>query len=353
MTPSERMFVVGLNHLNASVAVRGRAVVPSGDLPAILEQLKDLVPLEEVVVLSTCSRVEVYAVGADPRRGRELVSAWFERRAGAAVLPALYAFEGADALGHLFRVAAGLDSWIIGETEILAQIKQAYQSALARGRTRRVLNRAFQEAIGAGKDVRAATGIQNGIHSIGGATAMMAKRIFGETAGGEIVVFGAGPAAEAVVRHLAAKKFDRIVVANRTVERARAVADKLGGSAATLAEGLELLDRAEVAVFSTAASAPLLDAPSLSRALARRRKPLFLVDLGVPRNVDPACAGLDSVYLYDLDDLKGMIRDSMAGKLAEKGRAEELAALAARDCLREMNKPPRLVPETRRAEASA
>ncbi len=347
------MFVVGLNHLNASVASREKAAVSAQDLPQILEQLRTLVPLEEVVVLSTCSRVEVFAVCADPRRGRELVRAWFTGRAGAEIEPALHAREGPDALLHLFRVASGLDSWIIGETEILAQVKQAYQSALTCGFTRRILNRAFQEAIAAGKDVRAATGIQNGIHSIGGATALMAKRIFGEKAGGAILVFGAGQTAEAVVRHLAAKKFDRIVVANRTLENARAIAGKLGGEAVALAEGLALLEQVEVAVFSTAATEPLLDATFLARLLPRRRKPLFLVDLGVPRNVEAACAKLESVYLYDLDDLKRMICDSMAGKLAEKDRAEELAALAAHTCAREVDKPPRLAPAARREEARA
>ena len=342
MNASERMFIVGLNHLNASVSAREKASISSKDLPATLEQLKNLVPLEEVVVLSTCSRVDIFAVSADPRRGRELIREWFTARAGADIQPALYAREGADALRHLFRVASGLDSWIIGETEILAQVKKAYQSALDCGFTSRILNRAFQTAIAAGKDVRAATGIQNGIHSIGGATALMAKRIFGEKAGGGILVFGAGQTAEAVVRHLAAKKFDRLIVANRTLENASAIADKLGGTAVTLEAGLAHLEHVEVAVFSTAASEPLVTAEALARILPRRRKPLFLVDLGVPRNVDPACAKLESIYLYDLDDLKRMIQDSMAGKLAEKDRAEELAALAAHACGQELDKPPRV-----------
>ncbi len=336
------MFVVGLNHLNACVASREKAVVSASDLPSILKRLQALVPLDEVVILSTCDRVDIFAACEDPRRGRDLVRAWFAGRAGDEISASLYEHEGDDALRHLFRVAAGLDSWIIGETEILAQVKKAYQSALAGGFTRRILNRAFQSAIAAGKDVRSATDIQNGIHSIGGAVAMMAKRIFGDEAGGGIIVFGAGQTAQAVVRHLAAKKFDRIVVANRTVENARAVAEKLGGSAVSLDAGLDLLEQAEVAVFSASLSAPLLTAEFLARMLPRRRKPLFLVDLGVPRNVDPACAKLDAVYLYDLDDLKGMISDSMSGKLAEKDRAEELAALAAIDCRREVDKPPRL-----------
>lgn len=351
MNPSERMFVVGLNHLSASVASREKAVVSSSDLPSILKQLQALVPLDEVVILSTCSRVEIYGICADSRKGCELVRAWFAGRAGAEIEAALYAHAGADALRHLFRVASGLDSWIIGETEILAQVKKAYHSALAGGFTRRNLNRAFQSAIAAGKDVRSATGIQNGIHSIGGATAMMAKRIFGDKEGGGILVFGAGQTAEAVVRHLAAKKFDRIVVANRTVENARAIADALGGEAVALDTGLELLEHVEVAVFSVSVNEPLLTAEFLARLLPRRRKPLFLVDLGVPRNVAAACARLDSVYLYDLDDLKRMISDSMAGKLAEKERAEALSELAMQDCRLEMDKPPRLAPAANREPA--
>lgn len=341
MESSQRLFVVGLNHLNASVSCREKAVVSSQSLPEALAELKSLALLDEVVVLSTCSRVDVFAACENPVRGAELVRAWFSRRAGAEIEPSLYQREGQDALLHLFRVAAGLDSWIIGETEILAQVKKAYQSALALGHTRRLLNRAFQSAIAAGKDVRSATGIQNGIHSIGGATALMAKRIFGDNDGGGILVFGAGQTAEAVVRHLAAKKFDKIVVANRTVENARAIASKLGGEAVSLDDGLELLERVEVAVFSASVKDYLLTSGLMARVLAKRRKPLFLVDLGVPRNVEPACAKLESVYLYDLDDLKRMISDSMEGKLAEKDRAEEQAALAALDCRVEMDKPPR------------
>lgn len=351
MTPSHKIFVVGLNHLNTSVSSREKAVVAAPHLAEALTQLKALVPLEEIVILSTCSRVEVFGVCEDPARGRELVRAWFAGRAGASIHASLYEHEGEAALKHLFRVASGLDSWIIGETEILAQVKKAYQAALAGGHTRKVLNRAFQSAIAAGKDVRSATGIQNGIHSIGGATAMMAKRIFGEEAGGGIVVFGAGQTAEAVVRHLAAKKFDRITVANRTVENARAIADELGGKAASLEEGLASLDSVEVAVFSATVNEPLLTAERLSSMLPRRRKPLFLVDLGIPRNIDPACAKLDSVYLYDLDDLKRMISDSMAGKLSEKERAEELAALASADCRLELDKAPRLAPAREGAPA--
>jgi len=341
MNHSERMFVVGLNHLNASIASREKAVVSSQDLPAALAQLKAAFALDEVVILSTCSRVDIFAACADPRRGSELVRGWFKSRAGADIEPSLYAHEGADALRHLFRVASGLDSWIIGESEILAQVKKAYQAAQAAGFTSRIMNRSFQSAIGAGKTVRSATGIQNGIHSIGGATALMSKRIFGEKAGGDIVVFGAGQTAEAVVRHLAAKKFDRIVVANRTLENAGLIADKLGGTAATLEAGLALLEHVEVAVFSTSATEPLVTAAALAKLLPRRRKPLFLVDLGVPRNVEPACAKPESVYLYDLDDLKRMIHASMEGKLAEKDRAEELAALAAADCRVELDKAPR------------
>lgn len=343
---SSRLFVVGLNHLNASVGSRERAIVPAENLANVLADLKEYAGLDEVTVLSTCSRVDVFAACPDASRGQRLVREWFACRAGETISPVLYTHEGAAALTHLFRVTSGLDSWIIGETEILAQVKKAYQAALAAGYTRRILNRAFQSAIAAGKEVRTKTGIQNGVHSIGGATALMAKRIFGDAPGGSIIVFGAGQTAEAVVRHLAAKKFDRIIVANRTPENARALAETLGGTPVSLEEGLALLSEVKVAVFSTSSPVPLLSLERLDAERAKRRDPLFLVDLGVPRNVSQDCAGRESVYLYDLDDLRRMLLDRQEGKLAAKGHAETLAATAADDCRAELDKKmPQLDPK--------
>ncbi|MBI4422694.1 MAG: glutamyl-tRNA reductase, partial [Elusimicrobia bacterium] len=194
MEDSQRIVLVGINHLSAPVACRERAAVGAAALPETLSFLRASLGLAEVAVLSTCSRVEVVAAlrpGATP----EALVAWLTDRVGEEGRSSVYVRRGPDAVRHLFRVAAGLDSWIVGESEILAQLKSAYQAALAGKFTGRALNRVFQSAMAAGKAVRARTGIQHGIHSIGGAAALVAKRIFRE-GGGQVVVFGAGQAAE-------------------------------------------------------------------------------------------------------------------------------------------------------------
>ncbi len=334
---SQSLFVVGINHLTAPVSCRERSAVLQDRIGEVLSHLTDFADLKEAAVLSTCSRTEVYAVGEGPESA-ELVWAWFLRRAGAEVEPGLYLKQGPEAVRHLFRVAGGLDSWIVGETEILGQVRKAYQAALEAKATGRILNQAFQRALAAGKVLRSQTGIQNGIRSIGGAAALLAKRIFSESVPGRVVVFGAGEAAEAVARHLAAKNFKEIWVANRTLDRALAVAGPLGGRAVSFEEGIQKLSEAEAAVFSTACPKVLLEASILRPLLANRRRPLFLIDLGLPRNVDPACGRLPGVYLYNLDDLKGIVRESMAAKASEKERAEVLSALAAAECVEELER---------------
>jgi len=255
---SEHVFLVGLSRLNALPACRERAAIGAAELPGALAELKAGAGLAEVVLLSTCSRVEVVGAARDPLHAAESVKAWFIRRMGADVAAALSVRQGREAVHHLFRVACGLDSWIIGESEILGQVRLAYQAAHDLKMTGRVLNRVFQMAVSAGKSVRSRTGIQNGIHSIGGAAALLVKRIFQSGSDGQTLVVGAGQAAEAVVRHLAAKDFRRILVANRTFERAQALAASLGGEALPYLEGLKRLDQVEVAVFSASCSGPLL-----------------------------------------------------------------------------------------------
>lgn len=332
---ADNLVVAGLNHLLAPLSTREKAAVPASERESVLDELS-AAGLRESVLLSTCSRIELVVAAEDPEAAEAWLAGWFARRAGDEAAASLRVRRGSEALRHVFRVAAGLDSWIVGESEILGQVKEAYRFSLEEGRTRRTLNRIFQRAIEAGKLVRSRTGLQGGVHSIGGAAALLARRVFGEKDGGQVVVFGAGQAAEDVARHLAAKAFGRLVVANRTLERARAVAEPLGARAASLDEGLALLGETEIAVFSLGGGRPLLDAAALKRRLAGRKRPLFLIDLGLPRNVEPACARLDGVYLYDLDDLRAVVRERSAQKAAEKERAEVLAALAAAECAVEL-----------------
>lgn len=290
-----------------------------------------------MVVLSTCSRFELYACSGNPA-APDMVSAWFEQRGGREADPFISKRAGEEALLHLFRVAAGLESWILGESEILAQVKKAYHEAASTGRTGPEINRIFQSAIAAGKEVRTRTAIQNGIRSIGGAVALLAGRIFGPERSGQAVVFGAGEAAEAAIRHLAAKNFSRIAVANRTLGKAEELALRFSGRAVAFEAGLEMLAEADVAVFSTSCPSPFVEPSWLKLKLARRKKPLFLIDLGLPRNVNPECARLSGVYLYDLDDLRGVVAKSMERKEDSAKQAQVIVEGAAAKCLEQFAK---------------
>lgn len=329
---ADRLLLVGLNHLSAELNSRERAAIAPQDMPSALKELREEAGLAELVILSTCSRVEAYAVAENLDEAARRVQSWFQKRAGSEIARALYVKKGPEALAHLFNVAAGLDSWILGESEILGQTKRAYQSALEQKTTGRVLNRAFQRAVAAGKAVRAQTGIQNGIHSIGGAAALLARRIFGAGRGVEILVLGAGQAAEAVVRHLAAKDFDRVLISNRTWEKARALAQTLGGEAIPYERSFDRLATADLAVFSISSDQTLFSPEKLRSLLLGRKRPLFLIDLGLPRNIDPACSKLEGVYLYDLDDLKNMIQKSLEKKSQEKEKAQVLIEQAVEEC---------------------
>lgn len=333
----KNLFQVGFNHLLAPVGCREKAAVPEAELPQALADLTADIGVHEVVLLSTCSRMELYGVCERPEQATQAARDWFLKRGGAEIAPSLVSLRGQEALTHLFRVASGLDSWIIGESEILGQVRRAYEAARTLRRTGPALNRVFQSAIAAGKAARAQTGIQNGIHSIGGAAAILARTIFGETVGGTTVVFGAGEAAQAAVRHLAAKSFTRVFVANRTLEKAQSLASSFGGKGVELAEGLSLLGEAEIAVFST--SCPnILTAEALKRLTSGRRRPLFLIDVGMPRNVEPVCSKIEGVYLYNLDDLKGVVARSMAGKAGPQRQAEALVKEAVHDCVLQLDK---------------
>lgn len=332
------MLVVGLNHLHSPLDRRAAAAVPPAELAATLRGLKAQAGAEELVLLATCSRVELVAVAQSPERAAAVLRRWFGGRGGRAAAEELYEKRGADAVLHVVRVAAGLNSWIVGETEIQGQVKRAYLAALAAGTTGPLLNRVFQSALKAGKSIRLAAGTREGVRSIGGAAALVARRTLGAVSRGSVGVFGAGEAAESAARHLAAKGFGRLWVANRTLEKARAVARPLGAEALTLDEGLARLAEADAAVFSLACESPWLEAPALAPLIRRRRSPLLLLDLGAPRNLSPVCGLLTLVTLCDLDELQRQLRESLRARRAGLDAAETLAEGHARACLRELAK---------------
>lgn len=330
--------VVGLNHSTAPVEIR-EAISPkpheAGRINAIV---REATGQEGVIVLATCSRFEIYF--QPDKDGEQAVVAWINLRAGRDIGESLFIHRGAAAVSHLFRVAAGLDSWIMGETEILGQCKAAYQGACAEKTANRFGHLSFQRALMVGKKVRNETRIVGGIASIGGAAAVMARSIFSDLKERVVVVFGAGTMAASSVRHLRSKGAGKLYISNRSLDKGQALAAELGGEPVTLAEGFERLDEADIAVFSTGADQYLLDEEA-ARALSRRRggRSLFIIDIAMPRNVAPEVAKAEGVYLYDIDDLKGVVQKSLAKREADMTHASEIVSAESADCWARLNFP--------------
>ena len=304
-----RLELVGLNHRTAPVEVRERLAVGDDALEAALAQLLADRGAAEAVVLSTCNRVEVYAAGAE-LRGEALARflAAFKGVELAAVRPHLYFHGGRAVVRHLFAVAASIHSMVVGEPQILGQVKQAYLAAAEHGATGKVLNALFQAAIAVGKQVRSRTAIGSGRVSVSAVAVELADRIFGDLARRTVLVLGGGDMAEQALVHLVASCAATALVANRTLERARDIAARHGGEAVPYAELHERLPDADVVIVSTAAPHFVLTRDHLRAALRRRRNaPLLVIDIAVPRNVDPAAAELDNVFLYDIDDLESVV----------------------------------------------
>lgn len=335
-----KLLVVGLSHLTAAVEVREALAKKPHEASRFNALLKEAAGLADCVVLATCSRFEVYATTDEAGEAR-LVAA-LEARAGRSLDGVLYAHHGAAAARHLMRVTSGLDSWIVGECEILSQVKAAYADATAEKTAARAEHLAFQRALYIGKKVRSETRIVGGIASIGGAAAVLARRIFTDITEKKVLVFGAGTMAESTVRHLCSKGVRGMWVANRSLDKARALAGELHGSALSLEEGFAKLAEADIVVVSTGAEGYLLDAARLKEAAARRSgRPLFLIDIALPRNVDPAAASLPGVYLYDLDDLRAIMSESLSKRKEDCDRAEALVEAEADEFWTALNAPPR------------
>lgn len=337
-TMMNEWMVVGLNHSTAPVEIR-EAISPkpeeAGRINAVISEATGQ---KGVVVLSTCSRFEIYF--QPDKDGEQAVAAWLNLRAGRDIGEMLFTRRGAEAVGHLFRVAAGLDSWIMGETEILGQCKSAYQGACAEKTANRFGHLSFQRALMVGKKVRNETRIVGGIASIGGAAAMMARSIFSDLKERVVVVFGAGTMAASSVRHLRSKGAGKLFISNRSLDKGQALAAELGGEPVTLAEGFERLDQADIAVFSTGSDRYLLDGEA-AQALSRRRggRSLFIIDIAMPRNVAPEVAKAEGVYLYDIDDLKAVVQKSLAKREADMAHAAEIVGAESADCWSRLNFP--------------
>jgi glutamyl-tRNA reductase len=315
-----KLFAVGISHKTAPVELREQLAVKQSELVDLARYLKWFGHLDEIVLLSTCNRVEIYgttrqATGhiksllqllcAEPRELDDYI----------------YVHEDADAVRHLLRVAPGLDSLVLGETEITGQIKNAYEIARNAGLTGRVLNRLFQRAFQATKEIRSRTGIGRGAVSFKSAAVELVEKTLGDLSRQSIMVIGAGQMAECCVRSLVKKGARSILIANRSFDRAIDLAIQCGGQAVCLGDCLFEMPDVDVVIAATSSPDSLLtrdDADNLMRS--RHHRPLLLIDLSVPRNIDPAVRGLEHVALYNIDDLEAAARDAV------RNREGELAA---------------------------
>ena len=322
MTPlpphSATFCCVGLNHRTAPVAVRERFAVPSRRLAEACAALAALPPVAECVLLSTCNRTEVYYWAQVPEEAAHAILHHFlGELQGPDIATCFYRYHGADALSHLAAVAAGLDSMVIGETEIFGQLKDAYEAATRAGGLTGLSHRIFQRVFTIGKKVRSSTAVTAGPTSVGAAAVQLAQRMLGDLSGAQVLIVGAGEVARSTAQSLCSRGAQSIFVANRSYDRAVDLAARVGGSVIRFAEWVPWLARVDIVIVSTAAPVYVVAPASVEQAcLARAGRPLFLIDLSVPRNVDPACGGVDGVTLYDIDALQSMAQHTLEQRRA-------------------------------------
>lgn len=319
------IVVIGLSHHTAPVTVRERFAFKDSEIPPSLCQLKLRGLIGEGVILSTCNRVELYAAIDDDVTGEALISQLRALR-HVADNPGceFYFLPEPRSLEHLFKVASGLDSMVLGETEILGQLKKAYELALQNRLTGPRLNKAFQRAFNVAKHLRSTTNIQRGSVSVGSAAVDLAEKIFDDLSQHTVMVIGAGDTSEKTARALLSRGARSIIVSNRSFERAAALAAELGGRAIHFDDWRQEFDAVDIVISSTAAPHYVLDRARLEPMLvARRGRPLLLIDIAVPRDIDPEVNLLESVYLYNIDDLQAIADDSL------KQRREEIAKCEA------------------------
>ncbi len=317
------LLVLGLNHRTAPIEVRERIVFDAERLPRALAALRDLPGMSEAAIVSTCNRTEVYAVGGSA----QAVSGWLVAESGgnAALAECLYRIEGPDAVRHAFAVAAGLDSLILGEPQILGQLKDAYRAAQRAGTAGSQLNRLFQTTFAVAKRVRTETAIGAAAVSVASAGIQLARRVFAGFDRHTALLVGAGEMIELTARHLHAQGIGRLIIANRSTDRAGRIAEGLPASVIRLDALAAHLPQADMVVSSTARPGHVIVYADVVHALEERRhRPIFMLDLAVPRDIEPRVGALEDVYLYTIDDLRQVVDENLKAREAEAEVARRL-----------------------------
>jgi len=325
-----RIVLVGMNHKTAPVEIRERLQLACGEEGSALEELLGIPEVREVLVLSTCNRSEVLARVADGEAIVERLKEFICRQGNldaAELERCLYVHRDRKAVHHFFRVAASLDSLVMGEPQILGQVKEAYRRAVDHRATGVLLNRLIHHAFRTAKRVRTETGIAGNAVSVSYAAVELAKKIFGSLQGKTILLVGAGEMSELAARHLLRQGVGRILIANRTYARAEEMATAFGGVPTAVDRLSDILPEVDIVIASTGAPGYVITAEMISAALRRRRnRLLFLIDIAVPRDIDPAAGEIDNVYLYNIDHLQEVVDANRETRLSEAQKGEEIVA---------------------------
>ena len=317
--------LLGVNHRTAPVDVRERLAIPESKLPQALQQLMTLPGVNEALILSTCNRVEIVAHTANGSTDlRHFLKQYFEVDP-TPYEPHLYEFRQDDAVRHVFRVASSLDSMVVGEPQILGQVKEAYAIARAAGTVQSYLDLLLTRAFAVAKRVRTETAVGSSSVSVASVAVELAGKIFGSLEGKHVCIVGAGKMSELAARHLVAQGAGPVFVANRTYERACALAERFGGQAIKFDKLYDHCERADVVITSTGAPVTIFKREHGARFLAKRRnRPMFFIDLAVPRDVDPEMSKLDGIFVYDIDDLQEAVSSHVESRKKEAEHAESI-----------------------------
>jgi glutamyl-tRNA reductase len=318
------IILAGVSHKTCPVGIR--EALASLAVPDVLKRLRDQ-RFEEAVILATCNRFEICAAvpDAEPRSFLSRLTRLMEEWSGRAVSEYAYQLSGSRAAKHLFSVAAGLDSLVVGEAEILGQVKQAYEAAQAHGTTGKVTNVLFQRALHVGKLVRTETGISAGQSSVASVAVALAERIFGSLQDKSVLILGAGQMAELTAKHLLAAKVRNLAISNRTWEKGLELATRFEATAVHWKDFPELLKQVDIVIGSTGAAFPVLTRQRVKQAMAARKgRSLFLIDIAMPRDVEASVQELDQVYLYAMEDLQEIVRENLSRRQKEIEAAARL-----------------------------
>ncbi|MBT8041096.1 MAG: glutamyl-tRNA reductase [Gammaproteobacteria bacterium] len=318
------LFTIGISHHTAPIEIREKVAISRTEFTERVKQLCELPGIEELLILGTCNRTEIYCLSSEG--GRETVIEWIHRSNG---IPAgeldehIYIHQGEDAARHLVRVASGLDSLVLGETQILGQLKDAWQQAHDAGSLGKVLDRLFQHTFAAAKTIRTASGIGEHPVSVAYTAVVLARQIFGDLKSKTVVLVGAGEMVQLCGRYLVDHGINRLLILNRSRDKAEEIAGELGATAMTLDRLEEALPKADILISSTASPEPVIRATDVKAALRKRRyRPMFMVDIAVPRDIEPAVSKVKDVYLYTIDDLQQVVDDNMQQR-SEAARAAQ------------------------------